>query len=403
MNRNYIALAYGEINNVIVSQFLNYFLHLREKNIIFDLNFLLSGKDFFEYVKGNFPYRDLLNEYGHKNWHCTFAPFLNLQFSRNVTKLIFKSRIVKDRDFIHVAHCRGLAAAQFFTPIKQTGKNVRMIVDIRGDKPSETAFLLRQAGYKEDEIAKRIKAVCAVEKHVIKNSDHIFCISHKMKENLLARNSVRADRITVIPCCAESKFKYESRIRKEFRKNYKLEDKKVLIYSGGLSAWHNSEQVFKIMGKLSIINSEIFPVILTPDLERGQQLSEKFLLPGKFILKSVKNKDVPQYLMGSDYAIILRKKDKLNKVASPTKIAEYIMAGLPVIISEDIGDYSDFILSNKIGAVVDTDKKYESITSEINQFIKEYTIDKEKISNLGIENFSKEKYIDQMAQIYMMI
>ena len=54
----------------------------------------------------------------------------------------------------------------------------------------------------------------------------------------------------------------------------------------------------------------------------------------------------------SDFGILLRENRLVNNVASPTKFAEYIMAGLKVIISENVGDYSEIVTKNNYGFVV---------------------------------------------------
>ena len=40
-----------------------------------------------------------------------------------------------------------------------------------------------------------------------------------------------------------------------------------------------------------------------------------------------------------------------NRVASPVKVAEYLQAGLKVIISPNIGDYSELIYATKFGYI----------------------------------------------------
>jgi len=45
-----------------------------------------------------------------------------------------------------------------------------------------------------------------------------------------------------------------------------------------------------------------------------------------------------------------------NQVASPTKFAEYLAAGMPVIISERIGDFSGMVRHHQLGIVIDPDQ-----------------------------------------------
>jgi hypothetical protein len=60
---------------------------------------------------------------------------------------------------------------------------------------------------------------------------------------------------------------------------------------------------------------------------------------------------VKDYLSISDYGILIREYSVTNKVASPTKFAEYLNAGLKVIISPEIGDFSAMVDKYNLGYV----------------------------------------------------
>ena len=56
--------------------------------------------------------------------------------------------------------------------------------------------------------------------------------------------------------------------------------------------------------------------------------------------------------MAADMGILLRENHPLNEVAAPTKFAEYVMTGPLVLISDNIGDYSNFVKRNNLGIVL---------------------------------------------------
>ena len=76
-------------------------------------------------------------------------------------------------------------------------------------------------------------------------------------------------------------------------------------------------------------------------------------LDGVEFLKSVEQSKVKYNLALADYGILLRDNNTTNRVASPSKFAEYLAAGLKVIISENIGDLSEFVTSNDCGYIID--------------------------------------------------
>ena len=79
--------------------------------------------------------------------------------------------------------------------------------------------------------------------------------------------------------------------------------------------------------------------------------------------------------------------DKItNKVASPVKVAEYLGAGLKVIISKNIIDYSNIIKDNNLGFDID----------EINKGLKLDPVsiqEKNRISDFAVDNFSKNSTV----------
>ena len=53
--------------------------------------------------------------------------------------------------------------------------------------------------------------------------------------------------------------------------------------------------------------------------------------------------------------MLVRDDTVTNRVAAPTKFAEYLACGLRVVISKGLGDCSDFVEEHQCGAVVNDD------------------------------------------------
>jgi hypothetical protein len=61
--------------------------------------------------------------------------------------------------------------------------------------------------------------------------------------------------------------------------------------------------------------------------------------------------EVRSVLEECDHGLLVRYPCVTNRVASPTKFAEYLSAGLPVIISEGVGDFSALVGQQDLGRV----------------------------------------------------
>jgi glycosyltransferase involved in cell wall biosynthesis len=74
--------------------------------------------------------------------------------------------------------------------------------------------------------------------------------------------------------------------------------------------------------------------------------------------------------------LLLRREDPVNQVASPTKFGEYLAAGLPVLLTEGIGDFSALVEKEGLGMIVpssllDTTEANDEELEQILQFLKQ--------------------------------
>jgi glycosyltransferase involved in cell wall biosynthesis len=75
-------------------------------------------------------------------------------------------------------------------------------------------------------------------------------------------------------------------------------------------------------------------------------------LQKNIFLKKVSQDQVFNELRRCSFGILIRKNNLINRVSSPLKFAEYLSAGLPVLISEGVGDTETFVKTNNIGVIV---------------------------------------------------
>jgi glycosyltransferase involved in cell wall biosynthesis len=94
---------------------------------------------------------------------------------------------------------------------------------------------------------------------------------------------------------------------------------------------------------------------LTTDVGKMQELLDnEGFTKADYIVMQVSSEDVPRYLGAADLGLLLREDNPVNAVASPVKFAEYLACGVPVLVTSFVGDYSALVVSEKLGAVVDT-------------------------------------------------
>jgi len=116
----------------------------------------------------------------------------------------------------------------------------------------------------------------------------------------------------------------------------------IFIYSGNCQKWQNIDLMMDI-----IKNNTQGPyrfLILSGQKNHFDKLVRKYQIPEHFIrVLSVQPEDLWQYYQIAHYGFILRDDILVNRVANPTKLAEYLQYGIiPIVKLAHIGDYDGY-------------------------------------------------------------
>ncbi len=211
------------------------------------------------------------------------------------------------------------------------------------------------------------KEIDILEKKAVISSNFRIAVSQKLVEYWNSNYGYHEKAHVVIPCTLNSSFKATSPTDIEIaesRNNLGLKEHDfVFAYSGSTAGWQSFSILYPFLSNYLKAGNHYKVVFLASEEENIQKLMDEF--PGQVIRKWVNHNEVPFILTACDIGILIREESVTNKVASPTKFAEYLSAGLPVIISENLGDYSAFVKAQKCGYVVN-DREYPKLeTSSI--------------------------------------
>ena len=193
------------------------------------------------------------------------------------------------------------------------------------------------------------------EKSVVLNADFRIAVSEELVKYWNERYGYSENKHVVIPCTLNTSFRPEILKQEEIenaRKKMKFNaDDIILVYSGSTAGWQSFDLLQGFLQKIINKNKNIKVLFLSEKDKNVDQLKAEF--PDKIFQTFVKHSEVSGILKSCDIGILIREKSVTNQVASPTKFAEYLSAGLPVIISEGIGDYTSFVKQNDCGWVLD--------------------------------------------------
>jgi len=235
-------------------------------------------------------------------------------------------------DFIH---CRTEYAASVAGFLKAT-KNFKLIWDCRGDTESEFLLQRRQwHGVKRMLSFMKLYAIKLRSWWASKQADEAIFVSDALRK--LHNKETHNYRPTVIPSVASSEYFYfDSAVRAVTRNklHFRPSDK-IFVYSGSLAPWQCFAETMELIKKFIEQNFNFKAVILTPNISTIQQFLRDFPRD-RLICTSTTLTEVNAYLNAADFGLLLRRPGPINRVASPTKFAEYCLAGLPVITTDAV-------------------------------------------------------------------
>ncbi|MFN7948471.1 MAG: glycosyltransferase [Blastocatellia bacterium] len=254
------------------------------------------------------------------------------------------------RHQITVFHARSHVAA-VMAALARLLVRTRLIFDIRGFMPEEYA----DAGvWRQNSLAFRLTK--AAERWLLKSADGFVVLTERARQILFNQPDAQPVRpVAVIPCCVDTaRFLAAGRSREQMREFLGVTDRQVILYTGALGGWYLTEQMADFLAQAHRRNTTTFSLILTQS--RPELISEPLSRAGvntkDYLVRRVSPDEVPEYLRASDFALSFIKPCYSKLSSSPTKIAEYLISGLPVISNRGIGDLDQVIGQDRVGVLL---------------------------------------------------
>lgn len=277
----------------------------------------------------------------------------------------------------------------------------RIVFESRGATIEERIF--EGLGLQKN-IKKKIRASLFYfsEKMLVKKANKVICVSHALKNYYMKKFALKdGESFFVTPGAADGHmFQYNNELRVSARNqlNFKENDI-VIVYSGALiMKWEIPEVLFNYLSTLSKMNDNFKFLIITPDADIANHHIEVNGLELKSVVKCVTFDKVNELLNASDIGLLLRDDILMNNVSSPTKFSEYLLTGLPVIISLGVYDFAKIVKDTGFGIVVKNNTQVNK--SDLKKIMDLRELNRMEVSNWGINNLSKERFIkDYIAML----
>ncbi|HKK67392.1 MAG TPA: glycosyltransferase, partial [Bacteroidales bacterium] len=239
-------------------------------------------------------------------------------------------------------------------------------------------------------------------------ADHVISLTEAGKEIMAERDSwnVSADDISVIPCSADlqhfSPDTPDPEMANKLRKDTGLKQNDfVLSYLGSLGTWYMTREMLdfyaellkkKPDAKFLIISRDDPEIMLKPAREKG--------IPDKnIIIRPASRQEVPALISLSSVSIFFIKPVFSKKASSPTKLAEVLGMGVPVICNAGVGDVDSIVGENNAGLVIEKmqAQHYRDAIIKLDDLLQ---TNPEKLRQLATDLFSLDKACKTYRTVY---
>ena len=330
-----------------------------------------------------------------------FPPVLSSVY--DVFKLKSVSKKIVQKEKIDIVHCRSYITALVGLHLKKK-KKVKFIFDMRGfwadERIDGNLWNLKNPVYKKIYTYFKQK-----EKEFFEQADCVVSLTDKGK-NIIQKQFDNKIYFEVIPCCVDTVLFSKKNIQldreKYFRNLLKIDEQDFIIsYLGSLGTWYLPDEMMKFFRLFLNKNENAKFMFITPDSqEMVFSYSDKYnITKEKIIVIASERKNVPVLLSFSRLSLFFIKPLFSKSASSPTKMAEALSIGIPIICNAGIGDNDKIITESGAGLVI-KDFSDESLQEAVDKTNSLLSLSESDIRKTAIDIFSLEKGIEKYHKIY---
>jgi glycosyltransferase involved in cell wall biosynthesis len=183
-----------------------------------------------------------------------------------------------------------------------------------------------------------------------------------------------------------------------------MPDQYALVYTGGIQSYQHFDETIALFKECHRIKADMFFMFMTGEKKRGAVLEKlrAFLPEESYRVAELPHEEVCGVLNAADMGVLLREPSEASKGASPVKFAEYLLCGLPVVLPEGIGEYSDLIKDENLGVVAEDLMDLEGLARRCIQYLDEHNTEenRSRTAALARSRLSRQSRLSDYISFY---
>lgn len=180
----------------------------------------------------------------------------------------------------------------------------------------------------------------AMERRLLRRADALVFLTERICRELGAGGVVPAGKPTaVVPCCVDLEtFRPSAGDRRRTRQQLGLGEEPLLAYSGSLGSWYLIDEMMAFFAVAKDVIPDMRFLVITPEPPRALDAARRAGVAEWVLARTATPDEVPALLAAAEAGICFLLDSPSKNASSPTKYAEYLASGLPVITNPWTGD-----------------------------------------------------------------
>lgn len=280
----------------------------------------------------------------------------------------------KDSIIVSISH---------YTTLKLAVRGFKNILYwIQGSSPDES--FMRNHSY----IRKFL--ISCIEYFAISKAKYVFMVSESMLKHYKKKyHKDYSFKTYIMPC-------YNSEIQRELFFTPGKYEENTFCYVGGLSVWQCFPETVELYKQIedNVPNAKF--KVFTGDQDKAKSiLKEKGVK--NYDVKYVKPDQLVNELASCKYGFIVRAESPVNYVATPTKLSNYMAAGLIPIVSNSVGFFEEILGKAENAVVLNGSDDLNKIINITGRSISAEDV-YEEFSTLFSQFYNTDAHIKQIAE-----
>jgi len=326
-------------------------------------------------------------EQGEPETRTLMAPFdRRVPLARALLRNRLRSQLRGQIDEVgaDIVHARGIRAGALIA-----GVEVPVLLDVRGDIVAETEAEVTT--WPAAKASRYLAQAADFEAVAFAHADGLAVVSDAMLDWAVARSPRLCSLPSaVIPCSLAIDGSLPASAGPQ-------SDHLVAVYCGGFQSYQPPSVVFGALARVGRLRPDAELRVMTQDRRAIVEETRDRSCPQASI-ERLGAEEVLSALRSADLGLIPRVDHPANRVSCPTKIAEYLAAGVPAAASAHLGRWAERLVEWDVGVPLEASD--DDLRSFLERVRAERSAFRDRCMSVAREQFSMRSTVERLESLY---